>query len=36
VSRWGSDAEPNLEEIGALDDEVRSALTVELGAGRPS
>jgi 1-deoxy-D-xylulose-5-phosphate reductoisomerase len=33
VDRWGSDAEPNLEEIVALDAEVRGALASELGIG---
>jgi 1-deoxy-D-xylulose-5-phosphate reductoisomerase len=33
VDRWGSDAEPNLEEIVALDAEVRGALESELGIG---
>jgi 1-deoxy-D-xylulose-5-phosphate reductoisomerase len=33
VERWGSDAEPALEEITALDDEVRGALNAELGMG---
>ena len=32
VVRWGADAEPSLPEILALDAEVRSALTIELGA----
>lgn len=31
VTRWGDDAEPSLEEIAALDAEVRTALTAELG-----
>jgi 1-deoxy-D-xylulose-5-phosphate reductoisomerase len=30
VSRWGSDAEPDLDAIVALDAEVRTALTAEL------
>jgi hypothetical protein len=33
VDRWGSDAEPTLEEIVALDAEVRGALGSELGTG---
>jgi 1-deoxy-D-xylulose-5-phosphate reductoisomerase len=33
VARWGSDDEPNLEGILALDAEVRAALTAELGNG---
>ncbi len=33
VGRWGSDAEPGLEEIAALDAEVRGSLEGELGIG---
>ena len=33
VDRWGTDEEPSLDGIGALDAEVRSALTAELGTG---
>jgi 1-deoxy-D-xylulose-5-phosphate reductoisomerase len=33
VDRWGSDTEPNLDEITALDAEVRGALETELGIG---
>ena len=33
VDRWGTDEEPSLDSIGALDAEVRSALTAELGTG---
>jgi 1-deoxy-D-xylulose-5-phosphate reductoisomerase len=33
VERWGSDAEPTLEEIGALDTEVRTVLAGQLGEG---
>jgi 1-deoxy-D-xylulose-5-phosphate reductoisomerase len=33
VDRWGSDAEPSLDEIVALDAEVRTALEAELGIG---
>ena len=35
VTRWGADAEPSLEEVDALDAEVRSTLTAELGV-RPA
>jgi 1-deoxy-D-xylulose-5-phosphate reductoisomerase len=31
VTRWGEDVEPSLEAITALDAEVRTALTIELG-----
>jgi len=31
LARWGSDVEPDLEAIGLLDAEVRSALTIEIG-----
>ena len=31
IDRWGSDAEPALDEIVSLDAEVRSALAAELG-----
>jgi 1-deoxy-D-xylulose-5-phosphate reductoisomerase len=33
VARWGNDRQPALEEIFALDAEIRGALSVELGAG---
>jgi 1-deoxy-D-xylulose-5-phosphate reductoisomerase len=33
VDRWGTDEEPSLEAIVALDAEVRSALTAQLGTG---
>ena len=33
VDRWGTDEEPSLDSIGALDAEVRSALTAKLGTG---
>jgi 1-deoxy-D-xylulose-5-phosphate reductoisomerase len=33
VERWGNDTEPTLEEIAALDNEVRGALRDELGMG---
>jgi 1-deoxy-D-xylulose-5-phosphate reductoisomerase len=33
VDRWGTDDEPSLDGIGALDAEVRGALTAELGTG---
>ena len=33
VDRWGSDSEPNLDEILGLDAEVRAALSTELPAG---
>jgi len=33
VERWGDASEPDLEAIVALDDEVRAALSVELGLG---
>ena len=33
VDRWGTDEEPSLDGIGALDAEVRSALTAKLGMG---
>jgi len=33
VERWGDASEPALDEIVALDDEVRAALSVELGMG---
>ena len=33
VDRWGTDEEPSLDGIGALDAEVRSALTAKLGTG---
>ena len=33
VERWGSDGEPDLAGIRALDDEVRAALSAELGLG---
>ena len=32
VDRWGSDAEPSLEEIQALDAEVRDALAADIGS----
>jgi 1-deoxy-D-xylulose-5-phosphate reductoisomerase len=33
VERWGSNSDPDLDEIDALDAEVRSALSLELGLG---
>ena len=33
VDRWGTDEEPSLDGIGALDAEVRSALSAKLGTG---
>jgi 1-deoxy-D-xylulose 5-phosphate reductoisomerase len=33
VERWGDGSEPDLAGIVALDDEVRAALSVELGLG---
>jgi 1-deoxy-D-xylulose-5-phosphate reductoisomerase len=33
VERWGAEAEPNLDEIVALDAEVRATLSLELGLG---
>ena len=33
VDRWGTDDEPSLDGILALDADVRSALTVQLGTG---
>ena len=33
VDRWGTDEEPSLDGILALDAEVRSALTAQLGTG---
>ena len=36
VARWGGDEEPELEAVVALDAEVRSALTAELGLAGPA
>jgi 1-deoxy-D-xylulose-5-phosphate reductoisomerase len=33
VERWGDDDEPDLAQIVAIDDEVRAALSLELGLG---